>query len=82
MLVIVLVFTSIADIMSFQINTFRNHKHFEYTLKMSKSIDDWEISLKSPCKINLFLRIMGKRETGYRKKFIFYLDYFLIFSNR
>lgn len=26
-----------------------------------------QLTLKSPCKINLFLRIMGRRPTGYRK---------------
>lgn len=27
------------------------------------------VSFKSPCKINLFLRITGKRPDGYRKRF-------------
>ena len=30
-------------------------------------IYSWDLSLKSPCKINLFLRVMGRRSTGYRK---------------
>ena len=27
----------------------------------------FELSLRSPCKLNLFLRIMGRRPTGYRE---------------
>jgi hypothetical protein len=26
---------------------------------------DWELELRSPCKLNLFLRITGRRENGY-----------------
>ena len=26
---------------------------------------DWESSLRSPCKLNLFLRILGRRPTGF-----------------
>lgn len=38
------------------------------TLSASGSKDNnWELSLASPCKINLFLRILGKRPSGYRK---------------
>eukprot|EP01041_Mallomonas_annulata_P005176 gene5176-10353_t len=28
-------------------------------------VDGWDISLSSPCKINLFLRVMGRRPNGY-----------------
>ena len=37
------------------------------TLSMSASVSnpDYELSLRSPCKINLFLRITGRRDTGY-----------------
>jgi len=35
----------------------------------------WELSLRSPCKINLFLRILGRRPTGYRK-FLLLILYF------
>lgn len=34
--------------------------------QMSKSQSNWELSLLSPCKINLFLRILERRPTGYR----------------
>lgn len=27
--------------------------------------DAWELSLRSPCKLNLFLRILGRRESGF-----------------
>jgi hypothetical protein len=29
--------------------------------------ENWESSLKSPCKLNLFLRILGKRDTGFHE---------------
>ena len=46
-------------------------KYSSNTLHMT-SINDakstkWDLSLRSPCKINLFLRILGRRPTGYRK---------------
>ena len=28
---------------------------------------NWELKLKSPCKLNLFLRILGRRANGFRK---------------
>lgn len=37
-------------------------------LSMSSTIGptgSWELSLRSPCKLNLFLRILGRRETGF-----------------
>ena len=36
----------------------------------------WDLSLRSPCKINLFLRILGRRPTGYRK--LTYIIYYTI----
>ena len=32
---------------------------------MSHDGGKWDISLKSPCKLNLFLRILGRRPNGY-----------------
>jgi hypothetical protein len=46
-------------------------KYNSNTLHMTSMNDDkstkWDLSLRSPCKINLFLRILGRRPTGYRK---------------
>ena len=49
-------------------NRIKNNVH---SLYMSSTNDvksmQWDLSLRSPCKINLFLRILGRRPTGYRK---------------
>jgi hypothetical protein len=34
---------------------------------LSTNLGDWEVKLQSPCKINLFLRILARRPNGYRK---------------
>lgn len=34
---------------------------------LSTNRGDWEVKLQSPCKINLFLRILARRPNGYRK---------------
>ena len=46
----------------------QNHRtRIPKTMSMSTgaSNPDYELSLRSPCKINLFLRIMGKRDDGF-----------------
>ena len=55
-------------------NRLNNNIRIKYnsnTLHMTSINDDktakWDLSLRSPCKINLFLRILGRRPTGYRK---------------
>jgi hypothetical protein len=37
-----------------------------YRATNSAADGDWDLQLASPCKINLFLRIMGRRPNGYR----------------
>jgi 4-diphosphocytidyl-2-C-methyl-D-erythritol kinase len=34
-------------------------------IRMTASKSQWELSLRSPCKLNLFLRVMGRRSSGY-----------------
>jgi hypothetical protein len=43
-----------------------NHRAF-LGLKMSSEATQgsWDVSLRSPCKLNLFLRILGRRPTGF-----------------
>lgn len=45
---------------------------FGYRAKAIRAVSStpggaWELELVSPCKINLFLRILGRRPSGYRK---------------
>ena len=44
-----------------------NTKSYQTLSASSSNDNNWELSLTSPCKINLFLRILGKRPSGYRK---------------
>lgn len=32
--------------------------------------NNWELKLNSPCKLNLFLRILGRRPNGFRKIYV------------
>ena len=43
------------------------HLKTTYSLKeLSSTVtSEWDLFLKSPCKLNLFLRILGRRENGY-----------------
>lgn len=41
---------------------------------------NWDLELISPCKINLFLRILGRRTSGYRMSYlVFCFPTFLIY---
>lgn len=48
------------------VRTLWNHiKCNDLMLSASETANDWEIELKSPCKLNLFLRITGRRPNGF-----------------
>ena len=53
---------------AFRGSSYTRHSQQLSAISMSTSMitnPNYELSLRSPCKINLFLRITGKRENGY-----------------
>lgn len=53
--------------LSFQQRMTLTNKRSFLGLKMSSDAtqSSWDVSLRSPCKLNLFLRILGRRPTGF-----------------
>lgn len=49
---------------SLKYKTIKSEIHYLSKLKSSPD-NSWEIELKSPCKLNMFLRILGRRSNGY-----------------
>ena len=60
-------FILIEHSLSFRPRAFQSLQRSYATMKMSADVPsgDWESSLRSPCKLNLFLRILGRRPTGF-----------------
>ena len=54
--------------LSFRPNVIRSTQRDLSGMRMSSTpmrAENWEASLRSPCKLNLFLRILGRRPTGF-----------------
>jgi 4-diphosphocytidyl-2-C-methyl-D-erythritol kinase len=52
------------------------------TVSMITKELNWDVSLISPCKINLFLRILSRRPSGYRKLIQLQLDFYSIITTK
>ena len=58
----------VSSSLSFRPNVIRSTQRDLSEMRMSSTpmrAENWEASLRSPCKLNLFLRILGRRPTGF-----------------
>jgi 4-diphosphocytidyl-2-C-methyl-D-erythritol kinase len=52
------------EVISLNLNSLSSRSRYRLSL-LAGSETSWELSLQSPCKLNLFLRILGRRDNGF-----------------